>query len=176
MARVRCVRPTSPTAPVRLLVVPKVERRPEEQELDDFALPDPLVNRVTDYLEPRRMLGATIEIGTPYYQGVSVAALIQSLPGRPANLVRQRALDVLYRYINPLTGGPSEEGWGFDADVNAAPIAEMLDAIEGVERVDEVLLFEFDLRTGQRRGAGRELIHLYQQSLFLSAHHQVVVR
>jgi hypothetical protein len=52
----------------------------------------------------------------------------------------------------------------------------MLEAVEGVERVEEVMLFEFDLRTGQRHGAGRELIHLDQQSLFLSARHQVVVR
>jgi predicted phage baseplate assembly protein len=176
VARVRCLRPTSPTAPVRLLVVPQVRRRPEEQELDDFALSDPLVDRITEHLEPRRMLGATVEIGTPYYQGVTVAALIQSLPGRPANLVRQRAMDLLYRFINPVTGGASEEGWPFDTDINSAPIAEMLEAIEGVERVEEVLLFEFDLRTGQRHGAGRELIHLDQQSLFLSARHQVVVR
>jgi predicted phage baseplate assembly protein len=176
VARVRCLRPTSPLAPVRLLVVPQVRRRPEEQELDDLALSDALVARITEHLEPRRMLGATVEIGTPYYQGVTVAALVQSLPGRPANLVRQRALDLLYRFINPVTGGASEEGWPFDTDVNAAPIAEMLEAIEGVERVEEVLLFEFDLRTGQRHGAGRELIHLDQQSLFLSARHQVVVR
>jgi predicted phage baseplate assembly protein len=176
VARVRCLRPASSSSPVRLLVVPHVRRRPEEQELDDFALSDPLVARITEHLEPRRMLGATIEIATPYYQGVTVAALIQSLPGRPANLVRQRALDLLYRYVNPVTGGASEEGWPFDFDVNAAPIAEMLEAIEGVERVEEVMLFEFDLRTGQRHGAGRELIHLDQRSLFLSARHQVVVR
>jgi hypothetical protein len=122
------------------------------------------------------MLGATVEIGTPYYQGVTVAALLESKAGRSAPLVRQQALDLLFRYLNPLTGGPSEEGWPFDTDVNAAPIAEMLAAIEGVERVEEVLLFEFDLRTGTRSGAGRELIHLDEQSLFLSARHQVVVR
>jgi predicted phage baseplate assembly protein len=176
VARVRCLPPSAPSAPVQLLVVPQVRRRPDDQELDDFALSDPLVARITEHLEPRRMLGATIEIGTPFYQGVTVAALIQSLPGRPANLVRQRALDLLYRYINPLTGGSSEEGWPFETDINAAPIAEMLEAIEGVERVEEVLLFEFDLRTGQRHGPGRELIRLDEQSLFLSARHQVVVR
>jgi predicted phage baseplate assembly protein len=95
VARVRCLAPRAPAAPVRLLVVPNVRLRPDEQQLDDFALSDPLVANITEHLEPRRMLGATVEIGTPYYQGVTVAALIQSLPGRPATLVRQRALDLL---------------------------------------------------------------------------------
>lgn len=176
VARVRCLPPTLAGNPVRLLVVPQVRKRPDAQELDDFALSDPLLGRIAEHLEPRRMLGATVEIGTPYYQGVTVAALVQSLPGRPANLVRQRALDVLYRYINPLSGGPDGEGWGFDTDLNAAPIAEMLESIEGVDRVEEVLLFEFDLRTGRRHGPGKELIRLDRQSLFLSARHQVVVR
>lgn len=176
VARVRCLSPTAPAAPVRLLVVPQLRRDPAEHQLDDYALSDPLVERITGHLEPRRMLGTTVEIGTPYYQGVTVAALLTSLPGRPAELVRQRALDTLYRYINPLTGGTNGDGWAFDTDLNAAPLAEMLEVIEGVERVEEVLLFEYDLRTGQRHGVGRELIRLDRQSLFLSARHQVVVR
>ena len=70
-------------------------------------------------------------------------------------LVRQRAVDELTRYIHPLTGGADGAGWLFDADLNAAAIAQLLEAVEGVNRVDEVQLFEYDLRTGQRIGAGR---------------------
>jgi hypothetical protein len=156
-------------------VVPNVRRLAETQELDDFALSEQLLGRIRQHLDERRLVGTAVEVGTPYYQGVSVAALIQSLPGRPTTLVRQRALDVLYRYINPLVGGDGD-GWPFDSDINAAPIAQMLEAIEGVERVEEVLLFEYDLRTGQRHGGAKELIRLDRQSLFLSAKHQVVVR
>lgn len=176
VARVRCLPPSAPTKPVRLLVVPQLRKRPDEHQLDDYALSDNLLERITTHLEPRRMLGTTVEICTPYYQGVTVAVLMRSLPGRPATLVQQRATDLLYRFINPLTGGVDGAGWPFDTDLNAAPLAEMLEAIEGAERVDEVLLFEYDLRTGIRYGAGREMIRLDAQSLFLSARHQVVVR
>ena len=131
---------------------------------------------ISEHLEPRRTLGTSVEIGTPFYQGVTVAALVQALPGRPATLVRQRAVDILYRYINPLIGGSDGTGWPFDTDLNAAALAEMLEAVEGVERVEEVLLFEYDLRTGLRHGPGREVVRLDRQSLFLSAAHQVVVR
>ena len=176
VARVRCLAPQVPGGPVQILVVPHVRRLPDEQALDDFALPGPLVGRIREHLDERRILGTTVEIGTPYYQGVTVAVLLHALPGRPPGLVRQRALDLLYRYVNPLVGGPDGNGWPFDTDVNAAPLAQMLEAVEGVERVDEVLLFEYDLRTAGRYGPGRELIRLDRRSLFLSASHQVVVR
>ena len=52
----------------------------------------------------------------------------------------------------------------------------MLEAVEGVERVEEVLLFEYDLRNRRRLGAGRDVLPLDRHSLFLSADHQVVVR
>jgi predicted phage baseplate assembly protein len=176
VARARCLPPVAEGGPVRLLVVPAVRRASDHFELDDFALSDQLVARVSEHLGERRIIGTSVEVGTPYYQGVTVATLVTAQPGRPVTLIRQRALDALYRHINPLIGGNENNGWPFDANLNAAPLAQMLEAVEGVERVDEVLLFEFDLRTGMRHGLGREMIRLDHQSLFLSAKHQVVVR
>jgi predicted phage baseplate assembly protein len=176
VARARCLPPVEPSGPVRLLIVPHVRRLPDLQELDDFALAEPLVARISEHIDERRVLGTTVEVGAPYYQGVSVAALVKAQPGRPVTLVRQRAIDLLYRYINPLVGGTEGDGWPFDTDINAAPIAQMLEGIEGVDRVEEVLLFEHDLRTGRRYGVGKELIRLDAHSLFLSARHQIVVR
>lgn len=176
VARVRCLSPVRSGDPVRLLVVPRVAGRPEDHRLDDFALDDDLVAAITNHLEPRRLLGTTVDLGTPYYQGITVAALLRAFPGRPASLVRQRALDLLYEVLDPLVGGPSEQGWPFDADANASSLGELLETVDGVERVEEVLLFEGDLRTGTRHGPGRELVRLDPQSLFLSMAHQVVVR
>ena len=131
---------------------------------------------VTSFLDERRILGSTIQVGTPYYQGVTAAALVTARPGRPASLVRERAIAALYRFINPLVGGVDGNGWGFDTDLNVTSLYQLLEAIEGVERVDEVLLFEYDLRNNERIGFGRELVKLEPDSLFLSAAHRVVVR
>ncbi len=176
IARVRCLPPLKPGQPIRLLLVPAVSRRPEQLQLDDFALPDDMSARVREHLDERRILGTTIEIGTPYYQGVTVATLLTARPGRPSTLVRDRALGALYHYLNPVTGGPDGNGWGFDSDLNSASVYQLLEAIEGVERVDEVLFFEYDLRNHERIGYGKDLVKLDRDSLFLSANHQVVVR
>jgi len=176
IARSRCLAPVESGDPIRLLVVPQIEEPAEMLQIDDFALPDEMVANIGDYLDERRILGSKIEIGTPFYQGVTIAALMAARPGRPVNLVRDRAMAALYRYLNPLTGGPDGQGWPFDADLNAATVFQLLEAIDGVERVDEVLFFEYDLRNHVRVGFGKELVKLGDDSLFLSTNHQVVVR
>jgi len=176
VARARCLAASQRGGAVRVLVVPQVRSAPENHKLDDYALSGPLLSQIQAHLDERRLVGSAVEVGTPYYQGVSVAALMRAAPGRPATLVRQRAIDALARYLNPLTGGPDGEGWPFDADLNAATLSQILESIEGVDRVDEVLLFEYDLRTRRRLGAAKDIIQLDNHSLFLSADHQVVVR
>ena len=176
VARARCLPAVTGQGPIRMLIVPSVRNHPRDHRLDDFAIPAPLMTTVGTHLDAHRVVGTAVEISTPYFQGVSVAALIFAVPGRPAPLVRQRAIDSLTEYINPLTGGADGVGWPFDRDLNAAAVAQLLESVEGVERVDEVLLFEYDLREGRRLGSGRDIIRLDPQSLFLSAAHQVVVR
>jgi predicted phage baseplate assembly protein len=176
VARARCLAASQRGGPVRVLVVPQVRTQPENHRLDDYALSEPLLHQIQVHLDERRLVGSAVEVGTPYYQGVSVAALLRAAPGRPATLVRQRTIDALARYLNPLTGGPDGEGWPFDADLNTATLSQLLESVEGVDRVDEVLLFEYDLRTRRRLGAAKDVIQLDAHSLFLSTDHQVVVR
>jgi predicted phage baseplate assembly protein len=176
VARARCLPASRGNGAVRLLIVPRVRGDAAQHRLDDFAIAAPLMRRLSDHLDEHRIVGTAVEVSTPYYQGVSVAALVHTGPGRPTGLVRQRAIDALTRYLNPLTGGPDGTGWPFDADVNGAVIAQLLEAVDGIERVEEALLFEFDLRTGRRLGSAKDVIRLDTHSLFLSAPHQVVVR
>jgi predicted phage baseplate assembly protein len=174
VARVRCLGPATPGGPVRLLVVPKVRRSPESQTIDDFALTEGLVEKISRYLEPRRLLGCTVEISTPYYQGVTIATHLHGSPTASEEVlsrVRAEVLQVLYSWANPLTGGPEGEGWPWDTDLNAASIAQLLEQVPGVERVDEVLLFECDLRRGRRYGQAKQFLRLDERSLFLSAPH-----
>ncbi len=176
VARARCLDAGRGNGAVSLLVVPQVVGPPAMHEIDDFAISPTLMQTITDHLDERRVIGTAVEVSTPYYQGVSVVALVHATPGRPDALVRQRANDALCRFINPLTGGVEGTGWPFAADLNVATITQLLESVDGVERVEEALLFEYDLRSGTRLGSAKEVIRLDRQSLFLSARHQVVVR
>jgi predicted phage baseplate assembly protein len=175
VARTRCLPPAEPGGPVRVLIVPHVAKRPADTVLDDFALPDDLVAQVAAYLDRRRTLGTSVEISTPYYQGLTVATRLKLLPGRPHEAVRQRALDILHTYLNPLVGGVRGNGWPFDEEAGAAMVYELMEAVDGVDYVDDVLLFEADLRNERRVGKGKEWARLDPDSLFLSFAHRVVV-
>jgi len=176
VARARVLPAARGNGSVRLLVVPNVRGDAGGHTLDSFALGAPLLRQVTEHLDAHRLVGTSIEVSTPYYQGVSVVALAHTGPGRPAALVQGRAVEALNRYINPLTGGPDGNGWPFDADLNTAAVTQLLESIDGIERVEEVLLYEYDLRTGRRLGSAKDVIRLDRDSLFLSAAHQVVIR
>lgn len=189
VARVRCLPQRGPDAPppgpgapadvpglVRLLLVPAVKTVPGEgQTIDDFQLTPDVVERVTRFLDDRRILGTSIELRPPYYQGVSVAALITPVKGRSAARVQTVVLDTLYRALSPL-GDEPDAGWPWETDLNAAMVYQLLEAVDGVDRVDDVVLFEYDLRTNERVGFGRDVIKLEPHSLFLSARHRVVVQ
>jgi len=176
VARARCNPATNSRAHVQMLVVPQVRTDPTQHELDDYAIAPQLMDAITKHLDEHRLVGTAIEVSTPYYQGVSVVALVHGNPGRPEKIVQQRVIDALHRYINPLVGGADGAGWPFDADINTATVAQMLESVDGVDRVEEVLLYEYDLRTGRRLGSAKDIIRLGKQALFLSAGHQVVVR
>ena len=176
IARVRCLPPERTGGAIRMLLVPSLDTDTSRLALDDFALSKATIDKVSTFLDERRILGTTIEIGTPFYQGVTIASLLVARPGRPLAAVKERALDALYDFLNPLTGGPDGNGWPFDTDLNSAAVYQLLEAIEGVERVQEVLFFEYDLRNRTRIGSARDVVKLERDSLFLSAFHQVVVR
>lgn len=177
VARARCLPATQTgSATVRVLVVPQLRTDPRLHRIDDFALTPELFSAVAGALDARRMVGVPVEVGTPYYQGVSVAALVRALPGRPAALVRQRVIDTLTAFVHPLTGGPDGGGWPFDTPLTATTAAQAVESVDGVLAVDELQLFEYDLRNGKRIGGGRESIALAEHALFLSADHRVVVR
>lgn len=176
VARARCMVPDSPADPIRVLVVPTSDRDPQSFTLDDFALTNELFGVVRDHLDARRTLGALVRISAPYYQGVSVIVRLRAAAGRAPAAVRERAAEAIARYLGPLHGGPQGTGWPFDVDLTATALTSMLEDVQGVAAVDELALFEYDLRNRQRLGDARDMIPIDPGSLFLAGSNQVVVR
>jgi predicted phage baseplate assembly protein len=176
VARARCLRPKQPGGPVKVLVVPAVDKPDGELVIDDFVLRDHLYHAVAEYLDERRVLGTVVEVTTPYYVGVSVAALVRAAPGRPAKSVEDPVLARLDEYLSPLHGGPDGAGWPWDTPLTTASLQAVLTEVPGVVSVDDVVLFAVDLRNGQRLGEAVQSMHLDERSLLLGFKHQVVVK
>ena len=176
VARVRCLAPNAAGDAVRVLVVVRPDERVNIADIDQYALPPSVVERIIAALEPRRVLGVSVVVGTPFFQGVGVNALVTAAPGRPAALVRQRAVEAITAYLDPVAGGRDGLGLPFGGELSDVTIYRLLQSVEGVERVEDVVFFEVDLRNLLRVGYGRNTIRSTPDTLLLPAFTQVVVR
>ena len=174
VGRARALAPDQPGAPVRLLLVPGATVQGRRTELADLRIGDDLFNEVAGDIERHRLLGVSVEVGPPRYLGVSVVARVEVQPGRDAELTRQRALEVLYKDLDPVTGGPDGRGWPWDRPLTVPHVYALLTAVDGVARVLDVLLFEADETTGERAPQGLQYLPLEQDALWFPVRHMVL--
>jgi len=176
VARARCLPPDNPAEPAKLLVVPRIDVPPEKLSLDDLAISDELEEQIKAYLEPRRLLTMRLRIQSPRYQGVKVVAEVRAAPGVRPETVRERAELALFEYLNPLTGGPSGQGWPFDTDLRLGDVYGVLHGSFGVQGVEAVHFFSADLRRRRTLDQVEQRLRLLPESLFMSFEHRVVVQ
>jgi hypothetical protein len=95
-------------------------------------------------------------------------------PGRDAELTRQRALEALYRDLDPIKGGPDGKGWPWDRPLTVPHIYSLLAAADGIARVLDILLFEADETTGERAPQGLQYMALDPDALWYPVRHMVL--
>ncbi len=94
--------------------------------------------------------------------------------GRDAEMTRQRAMDALYADLDPVTGGPGGHGWPWDAPLTVSHVVAKLSGVEGIARVQDVLLFEADEQTGKRAPQGLTYMPLEPDALWFPVRHLVM--
>jgi predicted phage baseplate assembly protein len=160
---------------VRLLVVPQaVPDVGGFLRFEQLVPGDELLSRIAAYLDERRPIGTRLAVGPPYYQGVTAAVTLHAFRSAETDLVRTGAVNALYSYLDPLTGGPTGEGWPFGRAVHSGELYAVLQRVPGVEMVDEVRLHPADPLTG-KRGDAAERIELDPSALVFSYDHRVKV-
>lgn len=153
IARSRCLSSTQKESAgiVELVLVPQLDLKAIEQGQgiapENFSLSPPLLAQVLAYLDERRLLGVEIHCREPEYVGVSVQTEIAlepeyNNPGAQQDILHKLQV-ALYRFLNPLTGGPDGEGWPFGRPVYASDIVTLFQAIRGVRYLGTIQLFEF---------------------------------
>jgi hypothetical protein len=84
------------------------------------------------------------------------------------------ALDALYHYFHPISGGPDGSGWPFGRPVHVGEVYSVLQGLRGTELVEDARLFGADPVTGQRGQAVQRLV-IEPHALVFSYEHQVLV-
>lgn len=112
---------------------------------ENFNLNSALRDRVLHYLDERRLLGVQVQLEQPNYVGVSVQAEVTlepayKNPSAQAEII-QKLKVALYRYLNPLTGGPEMTGWPFGRPLYPSDIMVLLQQIAGIQYLGAILLF-----------------------------------
>jgi predicted phage baseplate assembly protein len=161
---------------VRVLVVPAlgdVDRDSDDgPRFASLQPPDDILRRIAECLSERRCVGARVLVEPPFYQGVTVVAQVRAR-GRVA-AVREAALRALYRYLDPISGGPDGTGWPFGRPIQSGEVFAVLQRLAGVDMVEDVRLFGADPVTGER-GEPVQRLELSPNALVFSYGHQVRV-
>lgn len=172
LARVRCLPVEGEAGAARVLVVPDaVADEGDQLRFEQLEPSDEVLAAVSRRLDERRLLGARLVVEPPRYQGITVVA---RLTAADVNQVRDDALAALYRYLNPLRGGPDGTGWGFGRPVQYGEVFSVLQAVPGVLLVDEIRMFPANPITGAR-GAPVDRLDVAPNALVFSHQHQVAV-
>ena len=178
VARVRCApaEGRDEAGGVRILVVPAVSEDPIGRLVFDQLLPaEETLQKITTFLNERRMVGARLLVEPPEYQGITVVARLRPRPRTSPQRLQADALEALYRYFSPVTGGPDDKGWPFGRPVHVGEVYAVLQRVPGTELVEDARIFAADPNTGER-GQAVQRLELGAQSLVFSYEHQVQVQ
>jgi predicted phage baseplate assembly protein len=177
VARTLCPPSTTPGL-VDVLVVPQANTEGIDQDRglhpDTLALTPPLRQQLLAYLDERRLLGVQVALREPDYVGVAVQLEVGLAPEHANPQAQTQTLhrlrSALYRFLNPLTGGPDGNGWPFGAPLYPSDIISLVQGHEGVRYLGTVLLFELRRDGDQwiRTLAPNNIIHPGPQGILCS--------
>ena len=177
-ARIRCLAVDDAShgpGAVRVLVVPQATvDRGGRLRFEQLVPGDELLARITGFLDERRPIGVRLAVGPPYYQGITAVVTVHAFRGADTEIVTEHALEALYAYLDPITGGPSGTGWPFGRQVHSGELFAVLQRVPGVAVVDDVKLYPADPITGKRADAV-DRIPLEDEALVFSYDHRVTV-
>ena len=184
VARVRCLPvdeagrmagDTGTAAGVRVMIVPAVATDESGRMTFEQLVPsEQMMATVSEYLEERRMVGARVIVTPPRYLGVTAVIRLRARPRADPDEVRAATLDALYRYFDPLRGGPDGDGWAFGRPILLGEVFGVAQRVDGVDLIEDARMFPADPISGQR-GEAITRIDLDPDSLVFSYGHQVQV-
>jgi hypothetical protein len=98
-----------------------------------------LLRKVRQVLDRARLLCTRVHVLEPRYVRIDLQVRLTIRPNFQEDVVRERVLQCLRRFFDPLHGGPGGGGWPFGRDVYLSEIYQLLTPVNGVEEVRQVV-------------------------------------
>lgn len=178
IGRVKCLQPRPAEAgrivpgQVFVLVIPRIPHPEGYLEPDQLKPRDEDIEALTAYLDDRRLLTTRLDIRPPAYHWVSVKVQLRAAPEVEEIQVEDEILARLYRFLNPLTGGPDRTGWPFDRDLFVSDVYQCLQVIPGVQFIRSVEMY-VARPGGEATGEPVEFIEVLAHGVIASGRHVV---
>ena len=167
-----------PPGHIEVLVLPRVEK-PHARLDPDRIVPTPdLLENVQRKLDEQRLLGTTLAVRAPALVWVSVGVTLRVPPRTDAALmddVRLQAEAALYRYLNPYTGGPRNDGWPLGRDLNRSELFGLLQQLPLVEYADRLSITAGPTDHVAPQGSAQQPVIVPFDGVVCSGEHQVKV-
>ena len=178
IGRVKCLQPKPSEAgrvapgQVYVLVIPRVAHpegylAPEQLELDQDD-----VSALKTYLDERRLLTTRLDIRPPAYYWVACRVQLRASPGVPQAEVEADVLQRLYRFLNPLTGGPDGKGWPFGRDLYVSDVYQCLQGMPNVQFIRSVQMYAAR-PGGAAQGEAVESLEIIAHGVAVSGAHEI---
>lgn len=178
IGRVKCIQPrpadSHAIAPglVYVLVIPRVQKPEGYLEPEQLSLPDQARQGLAAYLDERRLLTTRLEVREPAYIPIATRVRLRAVPGMDPSRVEAEILDRLYRFLNPLKGGPDGKGWEFGRDLFVSEIYQCLQGMSSVQFIRSVEMFATN-PDGSPRGDAVEFVEVVAHAVIMSGIHKV---
>ena len=91
---------------VRVLVVPSAVSERGRLRFDQLVPNADTLQKITDRLDESRVIGTRAVVEPPVYRGVTVVAKLRARSRANPTRLQEEALQALYEYFHPITGGP----------------------------------------------------------------------
>ncbi|MEA2312008.1 MAG: hypothetical protein QOE28_1976 [Solirubrobacteraceae bacterium] len=176
VARAVCIPPREGGA-VPLHIVPRIYPADRLLRYDELVPDEMLMTEVAEYLDERRLIGTTVQLLPCRFRGLSVVVNLQASPLADTARVEEDVAHALYTYLNPLVGGNAAghgPGWTFGRALNQGELYGIVHAVDGVEFVKILRIYETNLQTGEQsaKPAGTHIV-LEDDELMASGQHIV---
>ena len=128
-----------------------------------------LTRTVHEFLAARLTAGARLRVLAPNYLPVSVRAVVVPVEAGRAAVIEARVRAALDRYLHPLRGKRNGRGWEFGESVHLSQLAAVIEAVDGVEHAEDVVLANTGALAGMTLAVPRD-------ELACAGAHELVLR